>query len=78
VTVYSWSSLVNGQSVAFNPASDQLYFEDTGFNKAAWVYVDYLNSSTTTGFTSFIDGKTVTLLTGGATLDIGPDELVVR
>ncbi len=67
MSTFNWSTLANGQTIAFNPAVDQLNFEDSIFNSANLVIFDYFSSATTSTFTS-LDGKAVTLLSAPGTL----------
>ncbi len=70
MTTFNWSSLANGQAIAFNPVADLLYFDDPLFS-APTVAFDYFSSPGTTTFIGGFDGKTVTLLTAPGTLTSG-------
>lgn len=63
----NWSALTSGQSVAFNPANDQLVF-DSGTITAASITGLVLADPTASPFTLTVDGKTATLQTALASL----------
>ena len=60
MTVYNWSALTNNQSIAFNPSTDRLTFDDAAilptYPSISWT------TSPTTSITFTYSGKAVTLL----------------
>ena len=66
MTVYSWMMLPDKRSLAFNPYTDVLRFDDPSIN-AASVNVSWVNG---TSVTFFYDGKTITLLADVKTLNM--------